>query len=330
MKRALVIGINKYIFLRSLSCCVNDATAVANILKTNANGSSNFYVKSYKNTHENPEIPSRAFLVRKIRELFSGEVDTALLYFAGHGHVNEVGGYIMAPDSQKYDEGVSMDEIMSLANNSKSRNKIIILDCCHAGVIGQLNITGNSNHAMISNGVTILTACREDEVAVEKGGHGIFTQLFLDALNGGAADLKGEITPGNVYAYIDRAMGSWGQRPLFKTNVSYFTSIRTVNPRISVEILRKITEYFPLPDTDHPLNPSYEFTNSKKHIPKLKVPLATNDKVSIFKELQIMQSVGLVTPVGEAHMYFAAMNSKSCRLTPLGQYYHQLVKNEII
>ena len=39
--------------------------------------------------------------------------------------------------------------------------------------------------------------------------------------------------------------------------------------------------------------------------------------VGKFKELQLYESVGLIEPVGEEHMYFAAMNSKSCRLTPL-------------
>ena len=39
------------------------------------------------------------------------------------------------------------------------------------------------------------------------------------------------------------------------------------------------------------------------------------------------EMVGLVCPVGEEHMYYAAMNSKSCKLTPLGQHYWNLVKS---
>ena len=31
-----------------------------------------------------------------------------------------------------------------------------------------------------------------------------------------------------------------------------------------------------------------------------------------------MEGVGLVVPVGEEHMYYAAMNSTACRLTALG------------
>ncbi|MGF1573365.1 MAG: caspase family protein, partial [Sumerlaeia bacterium] len=45
---------------------------------------------------------------------------------------------------------------------------------------------------------------------------------------------------------------------------------------------------------------------------------AKEKNVAIFKDLQKMEGVGLVVPVSEEHMYYAAMNSKSCRLTALG------------
>jgi len=32
----------------------------------------------------------------------------------------------------------------------------------------------------------------------------------------------------------------------------------------------------------------------------------------------------IMVPVGETHLYYAAMNSKACQLTPLGQFYWQL------
>ena len=50
---------------------------------------------------------------------------------------------------KKYDEGVSMDEILSLANQSKAKDKVILLDCCHSGALGTPTITGN-NIALLS------------------------------------------------------------------------------------------------------------------------------------------------------------------------------------
>jgi hypothetical protein len=52
------------------------------------------------------------------------------------------------------------------------------------------------------------------------------------------------------------------------------------------------------------------------------------DKAKVFKDLQKMEGVGLVVPVGEEQMYDAAMNSKSCRLTALGAQYWRLAKEK--
>ena len=36
--------------------------------------------------------------------------------------------------------------------------------------------------SILNTGVSILTACREDEVAMEAGGHGLFTELLCAGL----------------------------------------------------------------------------------------------------------------------------------------------------
>jgi len=59
-------------------------------------------------------------------------------------------------------------------------------------------------------------------------------------------------------------------------------------------------------------------------------PYAKPENVVVFKNLQKYQSVGLVVPVDTAYMYFAAMESKSCKLTSLGFHYWRLVKDKRI
>ena len=44
--------------------------------------------------------------------------------------------------------------------------------------------------------------------------------------------------------------------------------------------------------------------------------------------VQMLASVGLVESVDTDHMYFAAMESKSCRLTVLGAHYWKLSKDK--
>ncbi|MDY0385955.1 MAG: caspase family protein [Methanolobus sp.] len=321
MKKALIVGINNYPAV-PLYGCINDASAIATILETHGDGSPNFDVRI------ETDVKTKSELKTMISELFSGNSDTVLLYFSGHGFLNEIGGYLVTPDYAKYDEGISMDEILVLANQSKSKDKIIILDCCHSGAFGTPVIGGGT--AQLKEGVTILTACLDGEPSIEFKGHGVFTTLLINALQGGAADIRGHVSPGGVYAYIDQALGAWEQRPVFKTNVTRFTSLRTVTPQVSLEILRKIVEYFPNPQDEFKLDPSYEDTNMKdvEHI--VIEPYAIPDNIAVFKNLQKLQSVGLVVPVDAEYMYFAAMESKSCRLTSLGYHYWRLVKNRRI
>ena len=310
MRKALVVGIDNYPS-SPLNGCVNDANAISNTIKTNGDGSPNFDVKLITSPSD---VVTRSNLREAIEKLFSGDSDMVLLYFSGHGFIKSTGGYLVTIDANRYDEGVSMDEILNLANQSKAKNKVIILDCCHSGAIGSPSLTGN-NLAQLSEGLSVLTASRDSESAMEINGSGVFTSLLVDALKGGASDLRGNITPGSLYAYVDEALGAWDQRPIFKTNVSNFAALRSVPPPVAFETMRKITQYFLTPEEEHQLDPSYEDTES----------CADVEKVKIFKDLQKFQSVGLVKPVGEEFMYFAAINSKSCHLTALGYQYWRLV-----
>ncbi|MFA9422393.1 MAG: caspase domain-containing protein [Sedimentibacter sp.] len=321
MRKALVVGINNYPS-SLLYGCINDASEFAKIIETNGDDSPNFDVRLIK------DVQTKSELKGLILDLFSGDSDTALLYFSGHGYIDDIGGYIVTPDYKPNDFGVSMDEILTIANNSKCKDRIIILDCCHSGALGSPKVTGTVAH--INEGVSILTASRDYETSLEINGHGVFTNLLLEALRGGAADLRGHITPGSIYAYVDQALGSWDQRPVFKTNITRFTSLRTVKPQVPVDTLRRIIEYFPIPEKEFKLDPSFEDTNTTIVELKIIEPYAEPKNVAKFKQLQKLQSIGLVVPVDEDYMYFAAMNSKSCRLTALGCHYWRLVKDKRI
>ena len=111
-------------------------------------------------------------------------------------------------------------------------------------------------------------------------------------------------------------------------SISRFLPIRTVEPRVSKQILRKISDYFVDPYDEYRLDPSYEYTNTPDDNHEIKEPYANDDNVKVFKDLQLYESVGLIEPVGAEHMYFAAMNSKSCKLTPLGLHYWKLSKDK--
>jgi Caspase domain len=313
MRRALIVGINDYA-AAPLVGCVNDANAMATVLETHGTGSPNFHILLM--TSPSDEV-TKSGLREAITKLFATECDVALFYFSGHGFVRSADGYIVTSDFKSYDEGIAMTEILKMANASPVRNRVIILDCCYSGNMGTPNIAARGI-AELSEGLTILTASRDAEVAMERAGCGVFTDLVVSALQGGAADLRGHVTPGSIYAYVDSALGAWDQRPIFKTNVTQFTSLREVPPQVPLDTLRKLVEYFPSPQDEHPLDPSYEDTEPG-HDPA---------KVRILKDLQKMEGVGLVVPVGEEHMYYAAIHSTACRLTALGAQYWRLAHDK--
>ena len=255
MKIALIVGINYYKHGGSLYGCVNDAYNVKGMLERNDGGSINFDCKLVTVSSDNENM-DRGELKDLVKQLFTTKADIALFYFAGHGHIEATGGYLLASDAARGDDGVSLSEILVLANASPATNKIIILDSCHSGIAGTPPDKGDL--ATLVEGLTILTASTEDQYATEEEGSGVFTSLLVDALSGSAANLVGEITPGSIYAHIDQSLGAWEQRPVFKTNVRNFVSLRQVSPAIPLDELRLIVEYFPRPGFEFDLDPTYE------------------------------------------------------------------------
>lgn len=323
MRIALIVGIDYYNHINPLFGCVNDAHSVKAVLERNEGGSVNFSCKLLTGTGENNCI-NRGELKDNIEELFKQDSDVALFYFAGHGYIESSGGYILASDSSRGDEGVSLFDIVNYANTSPAKNKLIILDSCHSGIAGDMPTCEMAN---LSEGLTIVTASTKNQYASEINGSGIFTTLLVDALNGSAANLLGDVTPGSVYAHIDQSLGPWGQRPVFKTNVKQFISLRKVSPPITLNDLRKIIDYFPEPGYEYGLDPTYE--------PEMKgrdegMPNPIERHTQIFSVLQQYNRLNLLTPVDSMHMWNAAMESKSCKLTALGEHYRKLIEDDII
>lgn len=321
-KKGLLIGINNY---RSapLNCCINDVKDINRILSTNYNGDRNFHSKELLDSDA-----TKAKIRKGIKDLFSGTDDVALLYFSGHGLDDENDGVIVSFDYEEDDWGIKMSEILEIANKSKVRHKIIILDCCHSGFMGNHGVIGDTSY--LGNGVVILTASNKDQSSMEINGHGVFTNLLIEAISGGAADILGNVTPGSVYSYIDQALGPWEQRPLFKANISSFICIKNTQPRITVNEIRRIVDFFDSEDSMFNLDPSFEKTNIKNGEHRNLFPYAKPENVEIFTLLQKYNRNGLVVPYESNDMYFAAINSKGCTLTPLGKHYFNMVREEII
>ena len=91
------------------------------------------------------------------------EDDTMIFYFSGHG---SNGNFLLS------DKEISINSIIERIQNSKSKRKIIILDCCHSGEfildgVAQLS-TEDSIAEFVGTGCTIMASCAASQ---ESGFH---------------------------------------------------------------------------------------------------------------------------------------------------------------
>lgn len=329
MKRALVVGIDGYGAPNGLQGSVNDALSISTMLEKHEDQSPNFDVKCI--TSDTMDVTTKV-LNEALTKLFKSEgANTALFYFAGHGVMNEGAGeaFLVSQDGVEPTWGISLTQILNLANRADSdiKSKIILIDSCRAGFIGEISALGDSaGVSHIGNGVTILAACHRNGTAAETNNHGKFTDLLLDGLNGAASDVLGRVTPAALYSHVDQTLGAWEQRPIYKANVQSFVTLREVAPKVPREILRKLPEYFPKADSMYQLDPSHEPDRSSEseRLSHIKVD---NDKEKVYRDLQKCCSGSLVTPVDHEHMWHAAIYSGKCKLTAVGAHYHRLAKN---
>jgi Caspase domain len=260
------------------------------------------------------DVLARSELKEAVGELFADDSEVALFYFAGQ-HIETTGGYLCAGDCKSGDDGLALAEVMTLANKSKARSKIILLDSCYSGALGARLINGSVSE--ISEGMTILTASTEGQYAAETNGGGVFTGLLIHALSGAAANLLGDVTPGpSTLILISHSVPG----AVFKTNVKQFISLRRAEPPLALQYLRRISVLFPRAGFEFKLDPAYEPTHKT-------ADLAKN---AVFAILQQYNRVNLLIPVGAPHMWHAAVNSKTVKLTALGEHYRRLAAEGLI
>ena len=338
MRKAVIVGIDYYQGGNTLHGCVNDAVSMRSALEFNHDATRNFQCRTLlaevMQLEDGTEIPLSAIdgekLSASIDWLFDGGTDSsleiALFYFSGHGSVVDDKGYLCPSDFRGKQSGVPMSDLIAAAAKSKASNKIIILDCCHSGATGVSEFSKELSD--LPEDTVIMAGCTKEGYSQEKNGSGVYTQLFVEALNGAGSNVMGEVTPGSVYAYIDKSLGAFDQRPVFKANVKSFICLRKNKPLVDMAELRRLTEFFKRSDSEYPLDPSYE--EDKKNLPEGTDAARNEENEAKFKILRKYWQNGLLVPCKEEYMYWAAVRSDKLKLTAMGKHYWKLLHNGVI
>ena len=312
-RRALLVGINAYDNFNPLTGCILDATAMEGLIARNSDGSPNYDCCLLTTAKERV---TRERLREVWEQLFDNFPDDILFYFSGHGCVTRTGGQVCTQDATEKEPGLPMDELLALANDSKAREVLLILDCCFSGALGNPKNLRESQ-AQLREGVTILTASRSTEVSLEKtGGHGIFTWLVLSALRGGAADIRGHVSAAAIYSYAEQALGSWDQRPLYKSHAERLSPVRLCETAVPDALLRELPKYFATATDRYNIGPSYESTETT----------AIPEHTAIYQTFTRYRDARLLRTIGGNHLYYTAIQSGSVELTEIGQLYWLLAK----
>ncbi len=324
MKAALLIGINDYKYLSSLTAPVPDALAVEELLGHHASGGANFDCKVILSA---AELITEQLLRRNIQGLFEKDLEVALLYISGHEAQDKLGSYLCPQDMGENQRGLSLHDVLGSANLSKTRNVVIILDCCHAGGAAEDGAFMREGVSTLRDDVCILAASRGDRVAMEIGGKSVFTAILCEGLKGAAADFRGHVTAASLFAHIERSLGAWDQRPVLKANVSRLIPIRECEPTISYEKLRKLPEIFTGSESKLDLDPDYEPWDAAARVKHGGSAEGDKTKAARYQILMGLRDNGLVETPDSRSLYYAAMDRKSCRLTATGKYIWRLAND---
>ncbi|MFR9780830.1 caspase, EACC1-associated type [Micromonospora sp. MS34] len=190
MKRALLIGVGSYASeaLPDLDSPASDLKDWARLLRDPGLGAFDDVRPSLDGDSHTAQVTLYDFLTS------ADPHDFLLVYYSGHGRLHDDHRlYLTASDTDPErlpPTAVPTDELRHWIDECRASELVLILDCCHAGAIGDLKQRGDrSRIVVVSAGAT--------ELAHEGDGHkqhalpSAFSGPFLEGLRTGAADRDG-------------------------------------------------------------------------------------------------------------------------------------------
>ncbi len=315
-KKALIIGNDNYLNAPTLGGCINDSVSIEDLLKHNEDGTGNFSTRR-KNDLSNYQMKD------EIESFLSRKSSYALIYFSGHGYINDKGGFLCGIDARKGHAGISMNWLSETINKCSIPEIAVILDCCHAGKMFDTE-DKDVEFALIKHGVTVLAATTKNDTAAEFCGKGVFTSILVEGLSGAAKDILGNVSVAGLYACAEKMLSPFQQRPVFKSFVEQITTIRKCTPLISETDLRKIITSSFFPEIEAKITVNHHILNQENF--QFDISLETYLMLSAYEKaglLECNQGKTLIQSTLDP-------NWGECSLSKYGKYIWRLVKNDQI
>lgn len=167
-------------------------------------------------------------LSRRIQDFFDRgrRDDVLLLYFAGHGMLDDYGKlHLAASDTERErlaSTSIPASYLLERIHSSQSRHIFVLLDCCYAARLAE-HFRGPDDDIRLddqfdgpSAGISILSASSKLQPARESPEQSVFAQAVIAGLEDGSADLNGDglVHIGELYQFLRQRLEDAGDRQL--------------------------------------------------------------------------------------------------------------------
>lgn len=186
---ALIIGIDSYRHIPKLKTAVNDALAVAKVLKDDYGFTPTILLE---------DQASRAAILKELNTIKNklNPEDRLLIYYAGHGYNDKdtETSYWLPVDADQNDptNWLEAKSVTDQLKRSQARQILVVADSCYAGTISRAfdpSLAGSGTREnylqkLMEKPARILIASGGNEPVSDSGGsdHSIFADVFLKAL----------------------------------------------------------------------------------------------------------------------------------------------------
>lgn len=159
--------------------------------------------------------------LRSVSDLVDRGSGTVIFFFSGHGFAVDQGSekpnYLATYESSKADladSGLSVLRVEELLKATGAPRQVLFLDACRTAVKSPNKGADDRTFArfQIAEGLRALISAKEGQMSYEDDGFGsgVFTHFLVEGLKGQAAGKDGYITFGDLAAYVEEQVRSYG------------------------------------------------------------------------------------------------------------------------
>jgi len=228
----------------NLKYCARDASMLADVLKAKAGALFDDMKIRLLTTRDDTSRNSIRNTLASIAESASPH-DHFLLYISSHGVLAAPAGdiptyYMLTSDVDRLsvealqETAISQNELIAMLGEIPSLNKVVVMDTCHAGQVGQIikDAIGEVSQAKVKasiakfgvrSGLTIFAASQSTQEAIEGyRGHGLFTYTFVEGLKGRAdEDGDSKVSFAELKRYVEKRVKKRSNKHFGREQVPY-------------------------------------------------------------------------------------------------------------